>query len=127
LASAEVIAFVPTCDPAEARRFYGEVIGLELVSEDSFALEFRAHGASIRVANVSSTPGFQPAPYTILGWEVASVADAARALAARGVVFERYPGMEQDELGVWTSPNGARIAWFKDPDGNLLSIREMTR
>jgi catechol 2,3-dioxygenase-like lactoylglutathione lyase family enzyme len=125
LGSAEVIAFVPTRDPARARRFYEEVIGLAFVNEDAFATVFRAHNVTLRVANVSSVAGFQPAPYTILGWHVANVAEAVRTLSAKGVEMQRFPGMGQDELGIWSSPSGARIAWFRDPDGNLLSLTEM--
>ena len=124
LGSADVVAFVPTRDSAEARRFYGDVLGLELVSEDAFALVFSANGVPLRVVDVSRVDGFAPAPFTILGWNVPSVEDAARELAAKGVCFERFPGMQQNPIGVWESPSGARVAWFKDPDGNILSISQ---
>ena len=124
LGSADLVAFVPTRDSAEARRFYGDVLGLELVSEDAFALVFSANGVPLRVVDVSRVDGFAPAPFTILGWNVPSVEDAARELAAKGVRFERFPGMQQNPIGVWESPSGARVAWFKDPDGNILSISQ---
>lgn len=124
LGSASVVAFVPTRDPANARQFYENVLGLEFVSDDAFALVFNANGVPIRVVNVSSIDAFAPAPFTILGWQVPSAQTAVRQLGAKGVVFERFPGMPQDADGIWQSPSGARVAWFKDPDGNLLSISE---
>lgn len=124
LGDAELIAFVPTCDPARARAFYEGVLGLRFVSEDAFALVLNANGVTIRVANVAGVPDFRPAPFTILGWHVPNAASAAAALRERGVELERFAGMDQDADGVWTSPSGARIAWFKDPDGNTLSITE---
>lgn len=119
-----MVAFVPTRDPEKARRFYGQTLGLELVSEDPFALVFSAHGVMLRVANVSTVKDFRPAPFTILGWRVSSAESTARALSEKGIEFERFPGMQQNALGIWRSPSGAQVAWFKDPDGNILSITE---
>jgi catechol 2,3-dioxygenase-like lactoylglutathione lyase family enzyme len=117
-----IIAFVATCDPVRARKFYAEVLGLPLVSEEMpFALVFDVQGIMLRVTIVQE---LTPAGYTVLGWCVPGIAQAAKALKEAGVQFERYPGMKQDELGVWTSPSGAKIAWFNDPDGNTLSISE---
>src|SRR4051812_45560653 len=124
LGSAYVIAFVPTQDPARARAFYEKTLGLKFVSEDPFALVFEAQGVAIRVANVSNVRDFRPAPFTVLGWEVRSAEKTVESLSARGVRFERFPGMTQDEMGIWDSPSGARVAWFKDPDGNILSVTE---
>jgi catechol 2,3-dioxygenase-like lactoylglutathione lyase family enzyme len=124
LGSADVIAFVPTRDPAAARAFYEKTLGLEFVSEDPFAVVFNAHGVTLRIANVSTVRGFKPAAYTILGWHVPSAEKAVRGLTKKGVKFERFPGMPQDQLGIWNSPSGARVAWFKDPDGNVLSVTE---
>jgi hypothetical protein len=78
----------------------------------------------VRVVDVSTVDGFKPAPFTILGWNVDSIGKTVKGLQKKGVKFERFPGMDQDQLGVWTSPSGAKIAWFKDPDGNVLSISE---
>jgi len=122
LRSMKIVGFVQR--PENARVFYQEVLGLRFLSEDQFALEFDANGMLLRVANVSSVPGFAPAPFTILGWEVPDVKDVVRGLRGKGVEFERFYGMTQDELGIWTSPGGARVAWFKDPDGNVLSVTE---
>lgn len=121
LGSAKIMTFVPTRDPKMAKGFYQDVLGLRLVSEDSFAVVFDAHGIMLRVTNVRE---FKPNPFTILGWEVPDIEKAAADLRGQGVSFERYDGMKQDSAGIWMSPGGARIAWFKDPDGNVLSITE---
>jgi catechol 2,3-dioxygenase-like lactoylglutathione lyase family enzyme len=121
LAGDDLIAFVATADADRARAFYAGALGLPLEDESPFALVFRANGTMLRVA---ITDAVVAAPYTVLGWAVADVAARVRELSARGVAFERYDGMEQDELGVWRSPSGARIAWFKDPDGNTLSLTQ---
>jgi catechol 2,3-dioxygenase-like lactoylglutathione lyase family enzyme len=117
----EVIAFVSTTDPARARAFYAGTLGLELESESPFAVVFRSGPTMLRVTVVEQ---LEPQPFTVLGWRVPDIDAAIRALADRGVAFERYDGMEQDELDVWTSPGGGRIAWFKDPDGNVLSLTQ---
>lgn len=124
LGSADLIAFVPTRDPAKARKFYTEVLGLDFISEDPFALVFNSRGTTLRIANVSQMKGFKPAPFTIVGWQVTNVGDTAGDLVKKGVRFERFPGMEQDAQGIWKSPSGAQVAWFKDPDGNILSITQ---
>lgn len=124
LGSADLIAFVPTRDPAKARKFYAETLGLELISEDPFALVFNARGTTLRIVNVSEVKGFKPAPFTVVGWQVTNVSDTLGDLAKKGVRFERFPGMDQDAQGIWQSPAGAKVAWFKDPDGNILSITQ---
>jgi catechol 2,3-dioxygenase-like lactoylglutathione lyase family enzyme len=125
LRNADLIAFVPTRDPQKSRRFYEQTLGLEFVIEDPFALVFRAHGVMLRIVNVSNVKDFSPAPFTILGWSVSSVEDTVRGLSQHGIEFERFPGMDQNPLGIWRSPSGAQVAWFKDPDGNILSITEV--
>jgi catechol 2,3-dioxygenase-like lactoylglutathione lyase family enzyme len=124
LGSADLIAFVPTRDPGKARQFYEETLGLDFISEDPFALVFNAHGTTLRIANVSEVKGFKPAPFTIVGWQVTNASDTAGDLVKKGVQFERFPGMDQDAKGIWKSPSGAKVAWFKDPDGNILSITQ---
>jgi catechol 2,3-dioxygenase-like lactoylglutathione lyase family enzyme len=121
LNQANVVAFVATSNPERARAFYEKTLGLRLVSEDGFAIVFDANGVMLRVQKVQS---HTPPPYTVLGWEVADVHAAVEALSGRGVTVERYEGMGQDESGVWTSPAGAHIAWFRDPDGNTLSLTQ---
>lgn len=118
-ASARLIAFLATADPERARSFYRDVLGLPLLGEDSFALRFDAHGVQLRIQKLER---LAPHPFTVLGWEVPDVRREIVELSRRGVVFERYPSMPQDDLGIWVSPGGAHVAWFKDPDGNLLSI-----
>lgn len=122
LADAQLIAFVPTTNPAAAREFYERACGLKFIHDDGFALIFDANGTAVRVVNVACFPGFKPAPFTILGWHVPNVEDAAAELAKAGVKFERFPGLDQNASGIWRSPNGTQVAWFKDPDGNVLSI-----
>src|SRR5665213_1805050 len=119
LANSPIVAFVAATDPSRAKAFYRDVLGLLLISEDDYALVFDAHGTMLRVAIVSE---IVLAPYTVLGWQVDDIDATVRGLSARDVKFERYAWMEQDDLGIWSAPSGARVAWFKDPDGNLLSL-----
>lgn len=121
LNQAKLVAFIPTIDFAKARSFYEGVLGLRVVSEDPFALVFDANGTMLRVTNVQN---FKPQPFTIAGWEVADIESAVASLAQRGVHFEQYGMPGQDERGIWNSPSGARVAWFKDPDGNVLSLTQ---
>ena len=116
------IAFVPTRDPDRARAFYRDLLGLHLTSEQlPFALVFDAHGIMLRVTVVRE---LAPAPYTTLGWQVPKIEDAVESLTEKGIQFERYPNMSQDELGIWTAPGGSKVAWFRDPDGNTLSLSQ---
>ena len=118
----KLVAFIPSRDPKKAKSFFVDVLGLRLVSEDSFAIVVDSGGIAIRLVDVSSVKGFKPAAFTILGWSVDDIQQTVRGLRERGVTFERYPGMALDDLGVWTAPSGAKVAWFKDPDGNVLSV-----
>ena len=124
LNTADVVAFVPTRDPKRARAFYEGVLGLTFESEDPFAIVFDANGVTLRLANVGAVKDFTPAPFTIIGWHVKSAERAVKELSAKGVAFERYEGMAQSQNGIWNAPGGARVAWFKDPDGNVLSVTE---
>src|SRR5258708_6220445 len=119
LGDADLIAFIATRDPQKARDYYEQSLGLEFVSEDPFALLFNAHGVALRIANVAGVQDFKPHPFTALGWRVASAETAVRELGKKGVEFERFPGIQQNSLGIWRSPSGAQVAWFKDPDGNI--------
>ena len=121
LGSEKLVAFVAARDLPRAREFYRDTLGLRLVSEDQFALVFDGGGTMLRVTRV---PEPVSAAYTVLGWHVRDIASTAKRLQEAHVVLERYPGMPQDGLGIWTSPSGARVAWFKDPDGNTLSITQ---
>jgi catechol 2,3-dioxygenase-like lactoylglutathione lyase family enzyme len=121
LIDAKLAAFVSTADPARARAFYEGVLGLRVLEQDSFALTLDSHGTSLRVTSVEEVVA---APYTVLGWEVPDIEATVRGLGARGVIFERYGFFQQDAMGIWTAPGGARVAWFKDPDGNTLSVSQ---
>ena len=114
-------AFVPTLKPIEAKIFYKDVLGLELISEDKYALEFNSNGVLLRVITV---PKLVPHEFTALGWNVSNINLTIHQLNEKGIFCEKYSFIEQDELGVWTSPSGAKVAWFKDPDGNILSLTE---
>ncbi|HYL92948.1 MAG TPA: VOC family protein [Alphaproteobacteria bacterium] len=122
LEQAKIVAFVGTRQPERAKSFYRDTLGLKLVGEDPFAIVFDANGTMLRVSIV---PELTPAKFTVLGWQVADIAATSRALQKAGVALDRFPGLQQDELGIWSSPSGANVAWFKDPDGNILSITEL--
>jgi catechol 2,3-dioxygenase-like lactoylglutathione lyase family enzyme len=122
LESAQLVAFAGATDLGRARDFYQGVLGLPLDHEDGFACVFRVGEMRLRVTRVDEVAR---APYTVLGWTVPDIDATIRELSARGVEFERYEGMSQDELGAWSAPSGARVAWFRDPDGNTLSIQQM--
>jgi catechol 2,3-dioxygenase-like lactoylglutathione lyase family enzyme len=121
LSGASLVAFVATGDLERSHAFYGDVLGLRRVEAGAFANAYEGNGTALRVTLVDHVAA---APYTVLGWRVADLAAAMRALAARGVEFLRYPGLAQDDAGVWTAPGGSRIAWFADPDGNTLSLQQ---
>src|SRR6185436_14471553 len=122
LGSAKITAFVPTSDGERARLFYVDVLGLRFVSDDSFALVLDANGITVRVSKVGD---LTPQKFTVLGWEVSDIEKAVTELAAKGVRFENYGFAEQDERGIWTVPGaGSKVAWFKDPDDNVLSITQ---
>jgi predicted enzyme related to lactoylglutathione lyase len=121
LGSPDAIAFVGATDLSRARVFYEQVLGLTLTGCSDFACVFDANGTMLRVTAV---PEVARGGYTVLGWRVADIAAAIRDLSARGVVFLRYDGMDQDDSGVWTTPGGDRVAWFPDPAGNILSLTQ---
>ena len=122
LGNTPIVAFIPTLDFDRARAFYVDVLGLKFVANDGFELVLDANGTMIRVAKVQ--PDFKPAIFTILGWEVTEIEKVVAAITEKGVVFERYGFFEQDDLGIWAAPGGAKVAWFKDPDGNTLSVSQ---
>jgi catechol 2,3-dioxygenase-like lactoylglutathione lyase family enzyme len=122
LGGSKLGAFVATVDRARAKAFYADALGLEIESEDDFAVVLNANGTHIRMTTVRE---IVVAPYTVLGWEVTDAEKTVAELTAKGVRFEKFPGLPQAESGIWDAPGGARVAWFKDPDGNLLSIAQM--
>ena len=121
LADKELKAFVPTMNPAKAKLFYSNVLGLKFLSEDNYALEFEANGVLLRVIVVQD---LKPQEFTVLGWNVPDIFATIQSLNAKGVFCEQYKFLDQDKLGIWKSPGGSKVAWFKDPDGNILSLTE---
>jgi catechol 2,3-dioxygenase-like lactoylglutathione lyase family enzyme len=121
LGSNNIVAFVPITDGAKAREFYEGKLGLRLVQEDGFAVVFECNGIRLRAVKMKEV---EPSHFTILGWEVKPIENAIKSLRDRGVQFETFGFFKQDELGIWIAPSGDKVAWFKDPDGNILSISE---
>jgi catechol 2,3-dioxygenase-like lactoylglutathione lyase family enzyme len=116
-----VVTFLIATNFDAAVHFYRDTLGLKFIRDDGFALVFETDGVMLRIAKV---PEFTPAQHTVLGWESENIAATLDELAAKGVAFTRYPSMDQDERGICTFPNGDKVAWFKDPDGNVLSISQ---
>ena len=121
LNNSKLVAFSATQNAAATKQFYEQTLGLRLVADEPFAIVFEANGTMLRLQKVES---FQPQPFTALGWEVTDISATMTELAQKGVQFEQFPGLPQDEQGIMTFPGGARVAWFKDPDGNLLSLTQ---
>lgn len=119
LASSQLTVLVGTVKPEVAKAFYGETLGLKLNGEDQFATVFETANAKIRV---SKTPTVVPAPYAVIAFDVADIDQAVDGLAAKGVMFARFGFLPQDAKGVWAAPDGTKVAWFHDPDLNLLSL-----
>jgi catechol 2,3-dioxygenase-like lactoylglutathione lyase family enzyme len=116
-----VVTFLLTQNPDAAVKFYRDTLGLTYIRDDGFALVFDTMGVPLRISKV---PKFTPAQHTVLGWETSDIQLELAELVKKGVTFERYPNMGQDEQGICTFPGGSKVAWFKDPDGNVLSISQ---
>jgi catechol 2,3-dioxygenase-like lactoylglutathione lyase family enzyme len=122
LGANHIIAFILTADSAKARNYYETILGLPFLRDDGFAHVFDANGIEVRVTPM---PGHKPSEHPVLGWRVKDIAATIRGLTVAGVQFEKWPFLEQDEFGIWTAPDGsAKVAFFKDPDGNLLSLTQ---
>jgi catechol 2,3-dioxygenase-like lactoylglutathione lyase family enzyme len=121
LGDSQIMAFVSTADLERARAFYADTLGLRQLDVNPYACVFDANGTALRVTAAETVT---PAPYTVLGWRVHDITAKVRALHERGVTTLRYGGMNQDDDGIWTTPSGDRVAWFRDPDGNVLSMTE---
>src|SRR5262245_291308 len=117
----KMVGFLLTKDYDKARAFYERSLGAEFVSLDQFALVVSIGGHHIRI---SKSPNFVPLHSTVLGWEVPDIERVVDALTQHGVTFEKYPFVQDKERGIWSAPGGSKIAWFKDPDGNVLSISQ---
>jgi len=121
LENAHPVAFLPSTDLARSERFFVDALGLSVLSRSDFACVLDLGGVALRVTKVDE---LRPQPFTVLGWVVDDVRTQLSQLHAHGVTALRYPGMDQDDVGVWTAPGGERIAWFHDPDGNVLSLTQ---
>ncbi|MGB8128292.1 MAG: VOC family protein [Candidatus Angelobacter sp.] len=121
LSAGKLIGFVPTKDAARSRGFYEGKLGFKFVSDDEFALVMQAGESMIRIAKAGK---FTPAQYTVMGWEVTNIEATVKWLTERGVIFEKYPFVQDQKQGIWTTPNGDKVGWFKDPDGNVLSLSQ---
>jgi len=119
LTANKLIGFVTTTDYEKARAFYEGKLAFEFISLDQFALALRAGANMIRI---SKSETFKAAQGTVLGWEVDDIRAVVAWLGSRGVETEKYPFVEDQETGIWNSPSGDSVAWFKDPDGNVLSV-----
>lgn len=116
--------FIPTVKPEEAKIFYRDVLGLTFLSEDDYGMEFDAFGTLLRVIIV---PKLNTQTFTVAGWNVPDIKATIQQLNSKGIYCEKYnfDFMQQDELGIWQSPEGSKVAWFKDADGNVLSLTEL--
>ena len=121
IANQPLIVFIPTADAERARLFYEAKLGLRFVSDDHFAVVMEANRVMVRIVRVGD---FTPAPFTILSWQVDNIHRTVAELRDQGIEFKRYPHFEQTSDGVWASPDGAKVAWFADPDGNTLSLSQ---
>jgi catechol 2,3-dioxygenase-like lactoylglutathione lyase family enzyme len=121
LNQSRLVCFIATTDADRARAFYQDMLGLPLIADGGYALVFDANGTQLRVQRVDAVA---PHAYTALGWEVGDLAATVRALVAKGVAVARFPGLPLDADGVWDTPDGSRVAWFHDPDGNTLSLSQ---
>ncbi len=121
LSDAKLVAFVATANADKAKAFYSQTLGLTPREDSPFALVFDANGVMLRIQKMQSVT---PSPGTVLGWDVADIRATIAELTARGVTFERYPRLTQDDSGIWQSPSGALVAWFRDLDGNTLSLTQ---
>ena len=119
-----LVCFIATADAECAKTFYRDRLGLPLLHDGGYALVFDANGTQLRIQRVDKVA---PHPYTALGWEVEDIVATVRALAAAGVATARFPSLPLDDDGIWSTPDGARVAWLRDPDGNTLSLSQPAR
>lgn len=124
LSESKLVAFVATTNPEKAKIFYGEILGLDEVESTPYALVFHANGTTIRIQIVET---LTPPLYTSLGWEVSDISTTVQFLMAKNVSFEFFDSLPQDKFGIWTTPAGAKVAWFKDTDGNTLSLTQSAK
>lgn len=116
-----IVTFLLTQNPETSIAFYRDTLGFSFLRDDGFALVFDLNGTLLRIGKV---PSHAPAQHTVLGWQVDDIGSEVADLTAKGVAFTHYPNMGQDEQGICTFPSGDEVAWFKDPDGNVLSLSQ---
>jgi catechol 2,3-dioxygenase-like lactoylglutathione lyase family enzyme len=121
LGSHEIVAFIQITNVQKSRDFYEGILGLRFLKDDGFAAVFDANGTMVRAAKMKE---FAPLQSTVLGWEITNIEEMVRGLQNRGIHFEIFGFLKQDDLGIWTAPTGDKVAWFKDPDGNILSLSQ---
>jgi len=121
LTKSNIVGFIPSTNLDKSKSFFEDKLGLDLKNIDEFALEFDVNQIKLRITTVAE---FTPANYTVLGWEVDDIEATVKELVAKGIHFERHENMPQDDLSICTFPGGSKVAWFKDPEGNTLSITQ---
>lgn len=121
LGDAKVVGFIPTTNIDASRSFYEGTLGLTFVSANPYKVEFKNNGNIVMLVKLQE---HTPTTFTILGWEVSDIVSKVKEFNDKGIKFEIYEGFGQDESGIWTAPSGNKVAWFKDPDGNVLSISQ---
>lgn len=121
ISESSLVGFIPSMDLIKAKSFYTQILGLLLDHEDDYALEFNVRGCRIRINKVNEK---FPVPYTVLGWSVMDIGTTVSELIQKGIQFEKFDGLNQRENGICTFPDGSQVAWFKDPDDNILSITQ---
>jgi catechol 2,3-dioxygenase-like lactoylglutathione lyase family enzyme len=120
----QLVAFVPSSHLGRSHAFYSGVLGLERIEATPQANVYDANGTPLRVTLV---PDHRPSPFTVLGWYVADVRSAVAELRERGLQFKTYDGFNQDADRIWTAPDGRKVAWFEDPEGNIISLSEQSQ
>ena len=115
------VLFLATANAERSRAFYERVVGLKFAGDEPYALVFQIGDSMLRIQKVDRVPKLS---HTLLGWDVRDIRSTVAALSKAGAVFQRYEGLDQDDIGVWRSPGGALVAWFQDPDGNTLSLTQ---
>ena len=113
--------FLATANAERSRAFYERVVGLPFIADEQFALVFQINDTMLRIQKVDKV---HAAPYTALGWVVTDIRAAVRNLKKVGVQFQIFAGMNQDTDAIWHAPDGAFVAWFRDPDGHVLSLTQ---
>jgi len=124
LNKSQLVNFIATSRSKEAKEFYANILRLTFVSDDEFALVFEVNNTILRIQKVADV---RPHPYTVLGFAVKDIRKEVAELSEKGVRCIRYPGMNQDDAGIWLSSSRAKVAWFADPDGNILSLTELSK